>query len=254
MGRGDDNVTSIAVISDIHGNCFALDAVLTDLERRPAERIVCLGDAIQGGPQPAEVVERLKALGCPVVMGNADAWLLSGINSSTVEGVSERQEQVRRWQLAQLSEEDRRFIASFQPTIEVSLDGVGLLCFHGSPASFDDLIFPETPEDEFQRMLGAYAGRVLTGGHTHLQQVRRLGDYFFFNPGSVGVPYNRNQPEEGFQLDPWAEYAVLSVQDGRLNLDFRRVPLDVERLIDVFISSGRPYADEWIAQYKGRTE
>ncbi|MGA7733493.1 MAG: metallophosphoesterase family protein [Chloroflexia bacterium] len=247
-------MTSIAIISDIHGNCFALDAVLADLETKPANRIVCLGDAIQGGPQPAEVVARLRVLGCPVVMGNADAWLLSGINTSTIEGVTEKQERVRQWQLSLLSEDDRRFIASFQPTVEISLDVVDLLCFHGSPASYDELIFPETPEDEFQRMLGAYTGRVLTGGHTHLQQVRRLGDYFFFNPGSIGVPYNRHQPEEGFQLDRWAEYAVLSVNDGRLDLNFRRVPLDVNSLVETFIASGRPYADEWVAQYKGRTD
>jgi putative phosphoesterase len=247
-------MTSIAVISDIHGNCFAFDAVRADLERRPVDRIVCLGDAIQGGPQPAEVVARLRVLGCPIVMGNADAWLLSGINTSTVEGVTEKQERVRQWQLSLLSEDDRRFIASFQPTVEISLDAVDLLCFHGSPASYDELIFPETPEDEFQRMLGAWTGRVLTGGHTHLQQVRRLGDYFFFNPGSIGVPYNRHQPQEGFQLDHWAEYAVLSVDAGRLDLHFRRVPLDINGLIEVFKASGRPYAEEWVAQYRGRTD
>jgi putative phosphoesterase len=243
---------SVAIISDIHGNCFAFDAVLADLERNPADRVVCLGDAIQGGPQPAEVVQRLRALTCPVVMGNADAWLLNGINTSTVETVTERQEQVRQWQLSRLSEDDHQFIASFQPTVELSLDGVDLLCFHGSPTSFDELIFPETPEEEFQRMLGPHTGKVLTGGHTHLQQIRRLGDYFFFNPGSIGVPYNRHQPEENFQLDHWAEYAVLTIEAGRLDLDFRRVPLDIDALIDLFLASGRPYAEDWVAQYRGR--
>src|SRR5690349_17179247 len=68
----------IAVISDIHGNCLALDAVLADLQRDGVDWIVCLGDAIQGGAQPAETVARLRDLGCPIVMGNADAWLLTG--------------------------------------------------------------------------------------------------------------------------------------------------------------------------------
>lgn len=242
-----------AIISDIHGNCFAFDAVLTDMQRRSVDGLVCLGDAIQGGPQPAETVARLRALGCPIVMGNADAWLLNGINTSTVESVTEKQEQVRQWQLARLSEEDRQFIASFRPTIELSLgDGVEMLCFHGSPASFDELIFPETPEDEFQRMLGPYTGRVMCGGHTHLQQIRRIGDYFFFNPGSIGVPYNRHQPEDNFQLDHWAEYAILTVEGGGLDLDLRRVPIDVNGFIEMFQASGRPYAEDWIAQYKGR--
>ncbi len=67
----------IAIISDIHGNCVALDAVLADLQREPAARMVCLGDAIQGGPQPIQVIARLRELACPVVMGNADDWLVT---------------------------------------------------------------------------------------------------------------------------------------------------------------------------------
>ena len=68
----------IAVFSDIHGNGLALEAVLADIQAKAPDRLVCLGDAIQGGPQPAQVVRRLRELQCPVVMGNADAWLLTG--------------------------------------------------------------------------------------------------------------------------------------------------------------------------------
>src|SRR5262245_50507124 len=149
----------IAVISDMHGNCVALDAVLADLRRDPADQIVCLGDAIQGGPQPAEVVARLRELGCPVVMGNADAWLLSG-QATSDEGISaerlSKMSDVRVWSLAQLSNADRAFIAQFRPTVEIPLrGGRSLLCFHGSPTSFDDIILPTTPEADFQNLLGA---------------------------------------------------------------------------------------------------
>ncbi|HST03433.1 MAG TPA: metallophosphoesterase family protein [Chloroflexia bacterium] len=241
---------SIAIISDIHGNCTALDAVLSDLASNPAEGVVCLGDAIQGGPQPTQVVQRLRQLGCPVVMGNADAWMLTGHETSPTETTTEKQKQVRDWQLAQLSQADKDFIAAFKPTVEVALEGgVNLLCFHGSPTSFDDIILPETPEEEFVGFLGAWRGRVMTGGHTHLQQIRRLGDYFFFNPGSVGVTYDRHQPEENVQLDHWAEYAVLTSHEGRLSLEFRRVPVDVDKRVETLIASGRPYADSYAAQY-----
>jgi predicted phosphodiesterase len=66
----------MALISDIHGNLVALEAVMNDLERQGAERMVCLGDVAASGPQPRGVLQRLQALDCPVVMGNADAWLL----------------------------------------------------------------------------------------------------------------------------------------------------------------------------------
>jgi len=68
----------VAVIADIHGNAVAFDAVLADLETQTVDRVVCLGDAIQGGPQPSEVAARLRELRCPVVYGNADAFLLTG--------------------------------------------------------------------------------------------------------------------------------------------------------------------------------
>ena len=239
----------VAILSDMHGNGVALDAVLADLQHDPADQVVCLGDAIQGGPQPAETVARLRALGCPVVMGNADAWLLSG-EVTGKEAMTAEQEAIRAWSLAQLSAADRAFIAAFPPTVELPLDGGRrLLCFHGSPHSFDDIILPETPEADFTRLLSPFAPALLTGGHTHLQQVRRLGDGFFFNPGSVGVVYDRHQPEEGFQLDPWAEYALLTAETGRLRLEFRRVPYDVDALLAALAASGRPHADLMRAMY-----
>ena len=243
--------TRIAVFSDIHGNCVALDAVLADIASNGVDRTVCLGDAIQGGPQPTETVERLRALGCPVVMGNADDWLLTSENTGS-EPVTQKQVDVREWQLSRLSEADRAFIASFQPTVELPLGGGrALLCFHGSPTSFNDVIMPDMPHDDFKTMLGPYAGKALCGGHTHMQQVRRLGPLFFFNPGSVGVALDQYQAEDNVVLDPWAEYTILTASgDAPLSLEFRRVPFDVDALIEVYRTNGRPHADSSIAMYR----
>ena len=244
----------IAIISDIHGNAVALDAALADLRRHPADRLVCLGDAIQGGPQPAAVVARLRELGCPVVMGNADDWLLTG-ESHGGEPTTEQQRTVRSWSLAQLSEADRAFIAAFAPTVEIPLpEGRRMLCFHGSPGSFDDVLLPETPEDEVRRLLGASAASVLCGGHTHLQQLRRLSDALsdalFVNPGSIGLAYARHQPQDAFRADPWAEYAVLSADDGRLAVEFRRVPFDLDAYLQVICDSGIPGAAQMADRYR----
>ena len=101
---------------------------------------------------------------------------------------AEQMRAIREWSLAQLSDADRAFIAGFQPTVTLALgDGRELLCFHGSPHSFDDIIFPNTSEEDVQRFLGGSGAAALAGGHTHLQQIRRLGDAIFFNPGSVGL-------------------------------------------------------------------
>ncbi|MBI5030911.1 MAG: metallophosphoesterase family protein [Chloroflexi bacterium] len=240
----------IAVISDVHANCVAFDAVLADLQNQPVDSTVCLGDAIQGGPQPAQVVARLSELACPVVMGNADAWLLTGVDTGH-EAITSKQRTIREWSLSQLSDGDRAFIASFLPTVEMRLpDHRKLLCFHGSPDSFDDVIAPQAAEDEFKRFLGKYSAWILAGGHTHAQQVRRNGDNFFFNPGSVGLAYRHDQDENNFRADPWAEYAVLQIENGRMSLEFRRVPFDVQELVHVYRTSGRPYAEDTIRQYQ----
>ncbi|MEW6404586.1 MAG: metallophosphoesterase family protein [Chloroflexota bacterium] len=244
----------IAILSDIHGNDYSFEKVEADIKRQRVDQIVCLGDAIQGGPQPAAVVQRLRRLDCPVVMGNADAWLLSGVANDDENIPPERLKQldaVRDWSLSKLTDDDREFIADFQAAVIIKLDeGLELLCFHGSPTSFDDIILPAASEEEFQRLLGSYASRILTGGHTHAQQIRRLGKYFFFNPGSVGFAYSHNQPEGEFHADPWGEYAILTAKDGQVSLEFRRVPFEAEELIRIYQDCGRPYTEVAIAQYQ----
>lgn len=244
----------IAVISDMHGNDVAFEAVEVDLKSQKVDQIVCLGDAVQGGPQPQGVVQRLRQLACPVVIGNADAWLLSGKETAD-EGIPperlKQMHEIRSWSLSHLSEEEKEFIANFQPTVRIPLgEGPDLLCFHGSPNSFDDVILPTAPQEEFEKFLGPYADNILTGGHTHAQQIRRIGENFFFNPGSVGLAYNHHQPDNQFRFDPWAEYAILTADHGQVSVEFRRVPYDVQRLIQVYHDSGRPFAQQAIAQYQ----
>lgn len=246
----------LAIISDVHGNAVALDAVLADLQRENIDQMVCLGDAIQGGPQPAQVVARLRELACPVVMGNADAWLLSGEANTDAEQISDSRrvmlDHVREWMLdTQLSQSDQDFIATFQPTVEIALEGGRkLLAFHGTPRSFDEVIVPLTSDDEVRTYLQPRDDVIYTGGHTHVQFMRHFGRTFHFNPGSVGFAYRHDQADAEFRADPWAEYALLSVDGERLALEMRRVPFDVTALIVAYWTSGRPHADEAIAQYR----
>jgi predicted phosphodiesterase len=240
----------IALISDIHGNCFALDTSLADLEGHAVDQIICLGDAIQGGPQPADTIRRLRDMHCPVVMGNADAWLLLG-DDEPAEHPSPQQREVRTWTLSQLSTDDLAFIRGFRPTVDLALDdGQRLLCFHGSPASYHDVLLPTTPNEEWQRLLGPYAPAFLAGGHTHTQQLRRIGAGLFVNPGSIGVVHDTFLPPDQMQTDAWAEYAQLTIERGSLSVDFHRAPYDVEQLIQAIRDSGRPHGDAMIAAYR----
>lgn len=230
----------LAVISDIHGNRIALDAALQDIERSGCDGIVCLGDVAEGGAQPRESTERLRELEVPVVMGNSDAFIL-GI--PTLEPVTEQQALTREWTIEQLGAEGLESHRWFQPTLEIPLDAdARLLCFHGSPASYDDILLPESASERFETLTSDASVKVMAGGHTHTQWLRAAGDRIFFNPGSVGLSYNRRLPEEIFRCDPWADYALLRYEDGVPTIEFRQVPFDVEALIEVIERSGMPLA------------
>ena len=244
----------MVVFSDTHGHCFALDAMLEDLRGDSYDAMVCLGDAIQGGPQPTETVARLRELGCPIIMGNADDWLLTGQDTDDEPTSPERLrklEAVRDWQLSKLSADDLDFIRSFQPTFELPLEASWKLnCYHGSPKSFYDIILPLTPDDEVRAFLNPQPQTIYCGGHTHVQFIRHFGQIFHFNPGSVGVVYNHDQPDDKVQFNCWAEYAILTVTQSRLSLEFRRAYYPASLAREIYLASGRPFADESAAQYR----
>ena len=161
----------IALIADIHGNRVALDAILDEVTAERVDQIICLGDIVAFGPQPAEVVARLRDLGCPVVMGDTDASVLWPEAPATDETLRRLQD-VGRWARERLTLTDRDFLGSLPATWVFALtSSVSLLCFHGSPRSFKDRITATTRAEELDRMLDGKVAQVFAGGHTHVQMV-----------------------------------------------------------------------------------
>src|SRR5437763_11626022 len=111
----------IAILSDIHGNLPALEAALAEIAAEGIERVVCLGDVATLGPQPHEVMARLRALRCPVVMGNTDAVLLPLPGDVSPPEDVWRDEDAEAWCAAQLTADDRAYLRTFAPTITLSL-------------------------------------------------------------------------------------------------------------------------------------
>ena len=228
----------VALVSDIHGNLPALDAVLDELERERVDELVCLGD-VAVGPQGAACVERLAAISCPVVRGNWDDWFLNGIPALGGE-VGAKLAETGTWWAAQLSDEHRDRLRSY-----VSPRRVGpLLCFHGSPRSNEDVILAETPDAELELMLGGAEDPVLAGGHTHLPLVRRHRDSLLVNPGSVGLPFR--QGPGPVRIARWAEYAIVDADGDRVAAELRRTGYDVDAYLELARTSGMPQADWWV--------
>jgi predicted phosphodiesterase len=220
--------TEIGLISDIHGNAVALDAVVTDLRRRGVRESVCLGDVAAGGPQPGAVMARLRELGCHGVRGNAESWVLDGLPP----GRSEETERLGisvAWTRTQLSNDDLDYLRTLPPTLTMHVEHVSLFCFHGSPRSEIESLLATTPDAVLEEALaGAPAASIVTGGHTHMQLLRRSGDRLLVNPGSVGLPLGSLTGEP--PLPAWAEYAVVEVDGDDVNVSFHRVSVDREEL------------------------
>lgn len=235
----------IALIADIHGNLTALDAVLAALAGAAVDQVLCLGDVAIFGPQPGATLARLRDLGCPVVMGNTDAWALDPQLHPFRNADTPKFNAIEQWGVAQLTDADRNFIRTFQPTVTVDLGGPGqLMGYHGSPRSHHDAIVATTPDAELAHWFGARPALLMAGGHTHMPFVRRFGESLVMNPGSVGLPYE-NRLDGHTRNPPWAEYAIVTT-DGGLNVELRRTPVDVTRIAQAARQSEMPFAEWWL--------
>jgi predicted phosphodiesterase len=241
----------IAIISDIHGNLVALEALLANIERERSDQIVCLGDVAALGPQPRETVERLRGLSGLVVMGNTDAWLLNPRPSAPTDENARRIEEIELWCAKQLSPAALDYLRTFKPTIEMPLsDDTTLLCFHGSPRSNTDVILSRTPEEDLDRMLAGFRASIMAGGHTHMPMLRRHRETIIINPGSVGLPHERAWQTNEVRNPPWAEYALIDGISGKLSIELRRVPLDLNAVKQAALDSDMPHAEWWAGDWR----
>ena len=223
----------LAIVSDIHGNLTALDAVVADLERRGIPRVVHGGDLAVGGCRPAEVIDLVRELGWEGVVGNVDQLLWEPAE--------------RERQLARAPKLARLLDVMFGQYAPATLELIGarrlawlesledeyrdeeLTVLHASP---DDLWRAPMPNDEDDELLATYAqcdNDVVVYGHIHRPYVRRLAEFTVANSGSVGSP---------FDGDPRASYLLLD--DG--SIEIVRVDYDVEREVALVLRSSYPDA------------
>jgi predicted phosphodiesterase len=240
----------IALISDIHGNMTALNAVLQDIRQQKVDEIICLGDVATIGPQPKEVLARLRQLNFTCILGNHEEAMLDP-DSALDYQIAPPLIPALHWCLEELQDEDLRYLSTFKNSYECKLDReFTLLCYHGSPRSTTDVILSTTPAAECSRMLGDSNSALLAGGHTHIQMMRRHESSVLVNPGSVGGAFPRvfAKGETPF-LQPWAEYAIVNYGNKNLDIYMRQIPFDTSKLREIVVKSNIPIKDWWLQQY-----
>jgi putative phosphoesterase len=223
----------LAIVSDIHGNLTALEAVIADVEDRRPDLVVHGGDLALVGCQPAEVIDRVRELGWPGIVGNTDELLWRP-----------EEHAVQRRQAPKLHDLLRVVFEDYAPA---TLELIGperlewlralpaerregdLTLVHASPGDLWRAPPPDAEDSELLSTYGPCGTGIVVYGHIHRPYVRRVGELVVANSGSVGMP---------FDGDPRASYVFL---DGG-ELQVVRVEYDVEREVSLLLSSGYPDA------------
>lgn len=225
----------VALISDIHANEVALAAVLKDIRRTGADRIVCLGDVTTLGPHPVSTLQMVQALDDICILGNHDECMIAPEATNRLF----QQPIIRdcvNWARDRLSGNDQTFIRSFRHTADIS-DTIRL--FHGSPLTHTDNIVSFTPPGDLERMCGGKMKPVMAGGHTHLQMLRQHRGILFVNPGSVGLPFREFVTGQEPDLLPHAEYAVVDT-GSEIRVSLNRVTYDRRAFLQSVKQAGGP--------------
>jgi predicted phosphodiesterase len=228
-------MTRLAVLSDVHGNLAALDAVLADVQAQGApDAWWVLGDLTAYFPWSAETVARLRALpDLACLRGNLDRYVITGYRPpiplrsaadwERMPDLLEVRESRFRWTVERLSGEDYCFLRDLPVRLEIEVPGYGkVVAFHAAPGDDEARILPGTPEEEVRPHLADLDARLMLYGHTHVPADRTIDGVRLVNPGSAGLPFDR---------DPRVSYALLDLADGTCTVTKRRVPYDVEATI-----------------------
>lgn len=237
----------IAVISDVHGNRWALEAVLDDVDRRAPDGLLDLGDSVYGPLDPGACATMLMERRIPSVRGNEDRVILeppAASDSATLVYTRSR-----------LSSEQRRWLESLPAVANVSSE---LFCCHGSPERDDEYLLEDVSRrgvalrsvEELAPRLAAVHRPIILCGHSHFPRTVGLPDgRLIVNPGSVGLPAYRDTVPVPHAMEagsPHARYALLEKGDAGWRVDLVSVPYDWEAALLAAADNGRADWAEWL--------
>lgn len=233
----------LALISDIHANLPALEAVLADIQARRVDATYHLGDLVGYAPWPNEVTELIRGRHIPGVAGNYDSTVATNYKHCGCKYEDPKQEaqshESFQWTLKHTDAAAKRFLGSLPFRLDVRpqgghLSGPSLILVHGTP-TLNTVYWTEDRSDDFCLKMaahaGARAGDAVAFGHTHKPWHREISGIHFVNTGSVG------RPKDG---DWRAGYVLLTMEGGQVTAEVVRVEYDLARAMEGIRASTLP--------------
>jgi putative phosphoesterase len=213
----------IAVISDIHGNLPALEAVLTDVHSSGAEEIWCLGDFVGYVPFPNEVIKLIRKEKAVSIIGNYDKKVLEFHKKKSKWRKTKKPSKFGafEWNSRRLTKKTRKFLKDLPKEVRLNLVGLKVLLTHGSPRSIEEPVGPDTPDEVLAELKRRAKADILVTGHSHCFLNKKSNGCWFINPGAVGMPP---------KTDLKASYILLKVTGRKITLRHRKVKFDIERV------------------------
>jgi putative phosphoesterase len=215
--------TRIAILSDMHGNNAATEAVLAEIDAAHPDEVFCLGDLVGYGARPNEVIDLVRGREIPTVMGNYDDGV--GFDRDDCgcayksEDEQERGQASLMWTRATVDAGRKAYLRTLHPELRREINGVRIRLVHGSPRRMNEYLFADRDAASLERIAKGADADVLVFGHTHVPWSRDIAGVMFVNTGSVG------KPKDG---DSRATWVLLTVgQDGSIDVDTRRVTYDI---------------------------
>ena len=229
----------LAILSDIHGNLLALEAVLADLKTRSVDSTVNLGDCVTSPLWPRETLELLDTLDLPTVRGNHDRWI--------AERTPPQMTKSMQFTFASLSPEQIARLGSLPSTLQLDHD---VLAVHGTPEDDNEYLLEEIADGRLanatrstiDRRLGGRSDSLILCGHSHYQHAAHgSGNRLVINPGSVGCPrYADDEHPHGREASsPHARYAIATRRSRRWDVDLFALAYDWVAVADQARLNGR---------------
>ena len=220
---------NIAVIADIHGNFAALQAVLDDLNRQDVDDVLVGGDLVDGGRQPAEVIDLLRDRRWPIVRGNSDRGVLEVLDGTII--LAPHWHACAEWTLSRLGQTHVEFLRELPMAIRRALPGGReLLVVHATPWHDREIVRPDTPVAVARQLLSAAQADVVAYGHIHRAYHRWVDGGLVLSVGAVSWSHDE---------DPRPAYSVLHV-DETIRVEVRRVIYDSEAEVAAMVRVGHP--------------
>ena len=241
--RGVHDDTRAAVITDIHANLPALEAVLDRIDALGIERVYCGGDLVGYGPHPNEVVGLVGDRGFPTIYGNYDYAIGRDVEDCGCAYVSAHDRELGQrsvqWTLAHTSDAAKAWMRELPFDLRFPLGGAGVHLVHGSPRKVNEYLFEDKPARLYERLAAAETAGALVFGHTHKPWVHDFGGVRFINCGSVG------KPKDG---DPRGAFAIVAAGDDGVQVTIERVAYDAEAVAAEVRGAGLPgeFADKLV--------